>query len=215
MNRGKLVIVIILGVALFAAGFSTWYHYRGQHRAISFWAANTAVLIAEAPQVRVFQLGESSAVSEESGAADEPGTPPDGADAESQPPAVVEFGGLDWKVVSSKDARSARGGNNVRRALVIDTTFDWKGPPSEEAPHWQYALAVNDGRYWATILFDFESRRVALAGGKKTALLDPAANADFQQFFAEQFPDEPGEQPDENASEKPAEDAAAEPADKK
>ncbi len=186
-NRGKLVIVFILAVALGAAGFSLWHHYRGQHRVLDFWGASTAVLIAEAPQVDVLRLGAARSID-----AQEESDPPSGAaDDEKPPEAAVEFGGSAWSVESSHEALAARGVGNLRRALVLDTTFDWHGPPAAQAPRWQYALEINDGRRWATVLFDFESRSVALTGGKKTALLDPAANEDFRAFFAEQFPPEP------------------------
>jgi hypothetical protein len=73
---------------------------------------------------------------------------------------------------------------------VLDGTFDWSTRPvdDEVEPHWQYAISMNDGRNWATVLFDFDSRQVGLTGGRKTVLLAPEANEDFRQFFAEQFP---------------------------
>ena len=100
------------------------------------------------------------------------------------------------KIAAALDARAAKGVSNIRRALVLDTTYDWQTAPSGDDPDWQYALQVNDGRNWATVLFDFESRKIALTGGKRVALLDPEANRDFQEFFAEQgFAKEEGESP--------------------
>jgi hypothetical protein len=225
MNRGKLVIIAIVTVALASAIFSTWYHYRGQHRALDFWGTRTALLIAEGPEVRVYQLGDSAPASEESAGNDNPppevadAAPPEGAPEEDLPPKSVEFAGLEWKVAGSQDAKKAKGISNVRRALVQDTTFDWKAPSDQEEPIWEYALVVNDGRYWATLLFDFETRHVALAGGKKTALLDREANADLYEFFVEQFGSEPADakpQPpaDQNGEQpaRPAEEPAVKPA---
>jgi hypothetical protein len=207
MNRGKLVIVTIVSVAVVAAVFSTWYHYRNQHRALDFWGTTTAVLIAEGPTVRVYQLGESAPAAEESVAGDEASPASESAEGNA-PPSAVEFTGLEWKVVATKDAKAAKGINNVRRALVLDLTYDWQSPRPAE-PQWQYALAVNDGRYWATLLFDFDTRQVALAGGKKTVLLDREANDDLHEFFKEQFvSDSPG-----NQTTSPADDPAAKPAD--
>ena len=228
MNRGKLVIIAIVSVALASAIFSTWYHYRGQHQALDFWGTRTALLIAEGPEVRVYQLGDSAPAAEESTGNDNP--PPEGEGAapaeEEAPPKSVEFAGFEWKVAGAQDAKMAKGISNVRRALVQDTTFDWKTPRDQEEPIWEYALAVNDGRYWATLLFDFETRHVALAGGKKTALLDREANADLHEFFVEQFgsepvdnkPQSPADQnsepakPAEEPAPKPAEEPAATPA---
>ncbi len=199
MNRGKLVIMAIVSVALASAIFSTWYHYRGQHQALDFWGSRTALLIAEGPEVRVYQLGESAPAAEESTGNDNPppggdsAAPAEGTPEEEAPPKSVEFAGFEWKVVGAQDAKQAKGISNVRRALVQDTTFDWKAPRDQEEPIWEYALAVNDGRYWATLLFAFETRHVALAGGKKTTLLDREANADLHEFFVEQFGSEPAD----------------------
>jgi hypothetical protein len=71
---------------------------------------------------------------------------------------------------------------------VQDTTFDWRRPVDESEPHWQYAVGFTDHRNWATVLFDVESGRVALTGGKQPVSLDPSANEELKQFFAEQFP---------------------------
>jgi hypothetical protein len=188
-NRGKLVIVFILAVALGAAGFSLWHHYRGQHQSLDFWGASTAVLIAEAPHVEVLQLGAARPLDTQ-----EDSDPLGGAADDGKPPeAAVAFGDSAWSVEASHEAIEARGATNLRRALVLDTTFDWHTPSTAPTPKWQYALEVNNGRLWATVLFDFDSHCVALAGGKKTALLDPAANEDFRAFFTEQFPPEPVE----------------------
>ncbi len=195
-NRGKLVIVTMLGVGLCAAAFAAWYQYRGQHRAHDHWGTTSAVLISEAPRVTVLWLGESGP-QEESTFQDQP------ADAEPARPRRVEFGDRSWKVLSSKDGQAARGIKNIRQALVQDTTFDWNSPPLDEEPEWQYAIGFTDNRNWATVLFDFETGRVALTGAKKTALLDPSAKKELQEFFAEQFADEASQSPAAPSAEAP------------
>lgn len=197
INPGKLVIVTMLLVALAAVGFSTWYHYQGQHRAQDFWGTTSAVLIAEGKHVRALQLSDSplETVSDEA------------STTESLAAPSIEFDGFTWKVLAAMDATAARGIGNVRRALVLDTTFDWRSPPSEGEPNWQYGLEFNDGKNWATVLFDFDTRQVALTGGRKVALLDPAAADDWRVFFGEQFSDEPGQAPEE----KPAGDSVEKP----
>jgi hypothetical protein len=181
-NRGRLVIVGIVALALVAALFSTWYHYQHAHRSREFWGTSMAVLIAQAPQVEALRLDATEA-----------GDSPDqAAEGESNMVLPIEFGGRSWSVVSAKEALKAPGMSNVRRALVLDTTFDWTSPPSDSPPHWQYALEFTDERHWTTVLFDFDSRQVALTGGRKTALLDPAASKDMREFFAEQFAEPKG-----------------------
>lgn len=189
MKRGTLTILIILVIAVTAGVVSVWYHYRNQYRAQQFWGTATAVLIDRGPKVEVLRLGEPDrTISLDDDAADEP--PPDEtpADADAPPaPKAVEFNQTPWIVLETKDAAQAKGLANLRRALVLDSTFDWSAPPADKEPDWQYGLSVNDGRNWATVLFDFDSRQVGLTGGRKTVLLAAEASRDFRDFFAEQF----------------------------
>ncbi len=167
-NRGKLVIVGIVGLAVAAAALSTWYHYRHSHRALDFWSPQAALTIAEAPEVLVMQLARVDQ--------------PQAADR------AIEFQGGWWRIVAEHDAKGARGMANLRRALVLDTTFDWQ-TQNDGQPQWQFAATYGAGSEATTVLFDFNSRQVARPERTRTALLDPAANSDFRQFFDEQFPE--------------------------
>jgi len=219
-NSGKLVIVTIVVVALGAATFAAWYQYRGQKNAMDFWGTTSAVLIAEAPQISIFELGEGSPTEQEQDESE----PAEAEEAETAHPHSLEYADRTWKVLTAKTGHEAPGIKNIRRALVQDTTFDWKTAPSDVEPDWQYAMAFTDNRNWATVLFDFETGRVALSGGKKSAPLDPAASKDLREFFAEQFADtKPANQPAEPPTdqipveqaappdEKPAEETSAQP----
>jgi hypothetical protein len=222
MKRGTIVILIILVVALAAAGTSVWYHYRNQHRAQAFWGTTTALLIDKAPTVELVALGEpdrSISLEADDPPAEQPAEKPDES-ADDAPPApqAVEFNQTPWIVRQTKDGSDAKGIANLRRALVLDTTFDWASPPAAEEPKWEYGVSVNDGRNWATVLFDFDSRQVGLTGGRRTIVLEAEANDDFRQFFAEQFPDskadatakEPDDAPGEPADGSPAEESSDE-----
>lgn len=212
-NSGKIVIVTIVVVALGAAAFAAWYQYRGQKNALDFWGTTSAVLIAEAPQISIFELGEAGPSEQDQ---DEP-EPAEAEGAEAGYPKSLEYADRSWKVLSAKAGHEAPGIKNIRRALVQDTTFDWKTTPKDDEPEWQYAIAFTDNRNWATVLFDFETGRVALTGGKKSAPLDPAASKDLREFFAEQFagsaPAEHSAKPpaDQPPADKPAEETPARP----
>jgi hypothetical protein len=213
MQRGTITILIIVGVALLAATASVVYHYANQRHAQDFWGGPTAALIDKAPHVELLTLQPAEpglSLDADSDADDEPAeaeqpaaqTSAEGQPAaESQPAAdapaepaeeaptvkALEFNGLAWIVSKTKDGTQARGINNLRRVLVLDTTFNWSELPSTEDPTWQYGLAVNDGQNWATVLFDFKARLVGLAGGRRTAVLNPEASDAFEQFFTEEF----------------------------
>jgi hypothetical protein len=210
-NSGKIVIVTIVAVALGAAAFAAWYQYRGQKNALDFWGTTSAVLIAEAPEISIFELGEAGPSEQEQ---DEPEAA-EAEDAEATHPKSLEYADRSWKVLSAKPGREAPGIKNIRRALVQDTTFDWKTTPSDVEPEWQYAIAFTDHKNWATVLFDFETGRVALTGGNKSAPLDPAANKDLREFFAEQFANSaPVDQTAEPPADQPPAEQGAPPADK-
>jgi hypothetical protein len=107
-------------------------------------------------------------------------------------------------VLEGKNAAAAPGIQNIRKALVQNTTFDWRSAEGDDEPDWQYALGFTDKRNWATVLFDFETGQVALTGGQKIARLDPAAAKDLKQFFEEQLPEQLStEAPADNAAENP------------
>lgn len=190
-NRGKFVILGILAVAVAASCFAVYYQYRAQDHAMDLWGKTSARLIAEGPQVEVLLLGdEADAELEES---------------ENAPPRVAS-GDMAWEVAASKDAVGARGTANVRRALVMDTTYDWDVAEAPPQPDWKYAMTFSDGRDWATVLFDFDSGQVALTGSRKTGRLNRMAADDLAQYFAEQLEDASGEQSKADAP--PVEEAA-------
>lgn len=197
MQRGTITILLILAVAVLAATASVFYHYANQRYAQDFWGVQTAALIDKAPTVEVMRLGEadpSLAVVEETPSENdtEKSTEPP-AEKQEEPadeaPATkaLEFNETPWLVLETRDARPAKGISNLRRALVLDTTYNWSDVPPESEPVWQYALGVNDGHDWASVLFDFDSRRVGLAGGRKVAILHEEAAREFKGFFEEQF----------------------------
>jgi hypothetical protein len=214
MKRGSIAILIILLVAVGAAAISVWYHYANQKLVQEFWGSSAAMLITRAPEVTAMQLGEPGR--QMSPDDDEPEPPADSEENETEgavltaPKMALEFNQIPWLVVASSDAAKAKGIGNLRRALVLDSTYEWSAPPAEE-PKWQYALDMTDDRNFAAVLFDFKTRQVGLAGGRRTLVMNEAAAAEFQKFFDEQLGDEqPGdearqaEQQPQEAEAKPA-----------
>ena len=57
---GKLLILVILGVALVMAGFSWWFRYNATHRAANFWGHVVAHAIRDAPQVEALIVRRTS-----------------------------------------------------------------------------------------------------------------------------------------------------------
>ncbi len=174
-NRGKLVIIAIVGVGLLAASLSVLYHRQSGRRVLELWGTETALLVARAPQVRVLELRPADA--------EEEPAPLDG----NAPIQRLGIGGRFYVIADSKDAAEARGLSNIRRAMVLDASYDWKAAGETAAPNWQYAMEFAEEGHRAMVLFDFESRRVGSTVNERTAALQPVAASDWRVFFAEQW----------------------------
>jgi len=182
-NPARILVVSIFAVALAAALFSLWYHYQSGRRALAFWGSETAVLIAHAPEVDVLVLEP----------ADAPGDREDDASRPSDRPIQrLGIGGRFYQVAEVKNAAHARGVGNIRRAMVLDVTYDWDQPAADK-PNWQYAMEFRDEGRAALVFFDFDSRQVAFSTSPATAVLDPAASDDWHKFFEEQFHIQPAD----------------------
>lgn len=173
-NPGKLVIVAMFALAILAVGFSTWYHYQNAHRSLDYWGTERASLIATAPEITVFEVTA------------DPNVPIDPAAIGTDVPTIIDAG-ITYRVRASKSADKARGVSNIRRALVLDTTYDWQDPPAADYErHWGYAMRFRDGANDAIVLFDLPVGLVSTSGGK-VARLNATAAADLGLFFREQF----------------------------
>jgi hypothetical protein len=186
------VIVGILAVALVATLFSLWYHIQNGRRALAFWSADTAMLIARAPEIDAIELvradeGTPKADAPAGDSATEPAAPAaNSTNIDERPVQRFGFGGKFYQALAVKDASQARGVSNIRRALVLDVTYQWDAPPAGD-PVWEYALEFRDGPRSALVLFDFSTHQVGLAQGTTNIQLDPAANDDWRKFFVEQL----------------------------
>ncbi len=179
-NPGKIVIVVLLGVGLAAALFSLWYQRQGGRRALEFWGAQTALLVARAPRIEALQLRPAAAAKAgDNGVGEAPL-------ASDEPLRRIGVGGRFYLVSDGKDASGAPGISNIRRAMVIDSPYQWDETGAAD-PTWQYALEFREGEQAAIVLFDFDSGQISSASGAATAVLRPAAVADWRSFFAEQF----------------------------
>jgi hypothetical protein len=55
-GRGKLVVALIMGVAVGAAGFAWWWNYAGSRKALEFYGAQGAHLIRTSPNAEILVL---------------------------------------------------------------------------------------------------------------------------------------------------------------
>jgi hypothetical protein len=171
-NRGKWVIVGIVGVGFVAALASLLYHRQTGRNVLETWGTETALLVARAPTVRVLQLQPAQNA-----------TPSD----EAQPIQRLGIGGAFYVVAAAKDATEARGLSNIRRAMVLDASYDWSAAAETAKPSWQYGMEFSENAQRTMLLFDFESRRVGSTVNDKTTVMRPEAASDWRKFFEEQW----------------------------
>jgi hypothetical protein len=181
-NSGKLVIIGLVAIGLAASLAALWYHRQSGRRALDFWGTQTAVLIARAPEVEALELRPA-----DEQAADQDNAPTPDARPDDRPIQRLGIGGRFYLVARAADASQARGAGNIRRAMVLDATYQWDSEPAVKRPRWRYALEFRDGPQAAIVLFDFDSGQLGSTTGTKTVAIDPAAVDDWRSFFEEQF----------------------------
>lgn len=162
IDRGKLVVTSILGIALALAAFAWWWNYQHGRRSHEFWGREQILLIRQARQVELLRLMPSAA---------EPG------DTEA-----IDFAGHSWTIVERKDVSQAQGLLHARFALNADASFYFDEPVATE-PHWQYAARfTRDGRS-ATVLFDFAQAELGIAEQQRAVRVVPKIVSGWKQFI--------------------------------
>ncbi len=122
MNRGKLVTVGIVLVAVAAASTAWWYSsVRGKH-ALAFWGGPAAFLIRTSEWTELWRF----------------------ADAGDDAPASVVSGSVGKSNVERFDVSRAPGLVHLRQALISDASYDWTETLPDGAPNWQFALHFRD-----------------------------------------------------------------------
>ena len=143
--RGKLAILVILGLGCGAAVFAIWYNQSQTRRITRFFGAPATVLIAQAPGVDFLQL---AAASESAG----------GADQEilaSQAQTLV--------VLSRQKISQAPGLTHLRHALRQDVSYAWTKLTTRNS-EWPYALQFIRDQRRVTLLFHPNKQLMTMLG---------------------------------------------------
>ena len=156
VQRGTWVTLAMLVLGLALAGLAIGVRYRAGDRALEYWTPPVALLIAEAPQVELWEL-----------------TPALAEKAPTRP--AVQIDGAAWHVAKVRDLSHAAGFSHARQALLEDTGYDWEKPPDPAAKAWQYAVHFENQGNQAVLLFDLEGGRAALVGRDEVVSIAPLA----------------------------------------
>ncbi|MEX2025742.1 MAG: hypothetical protein WEH44_00550, partial [Pirellulaceae bacterium] len=105
VNRGKLVVMLMLLAAVALAAFALWWNVASGRRTLEFWGQEAGARIIS-PQAAVELLWLEPAASD--------------ADSER-----LSIGGRTYAVVQKVEITSARGLVHARHALLEDASIDW------------------------------------------------------------------------------------------
>ena len=181
MNRGKLIVLGMFGLALLAIVFACWYLYQRDRRVMALWKPEGVRLIQNAGRAKgpgwmhLLQLAPVGSAS-----------PLNAAES-------LSIGKDEYVVVNAKDTAGLPGADPWRIRLVEDASFDWNAAEPAAAPIWQYAMRfATDRNVHLTLVFDFQGRRVmALERESPAELLGSTVAAELEKFFDGQFPKRP------------------------
>ena len=127
MQSGKVTTILILAVALAAAGYAWWHQQKRGDAALQFWGSADAFRVRHGETVELLTLAPMLA---EANSAD--ATP-------TELPLVRDAQRRAWQVRQRHDLSKIRGVLHARQALIEDASFEWSRV-AEASPDWQFAL---------------------------------------------------------------------------
>ena len=144
MQRGQVLILAILGIAVAMASYTCWHHYRKGYHALRMWGTESATLIRHAQQVRLLKLAPSSGSREENHLIND----------------RIRIGEEDFTIVQARDISTIRGLVHARHTLIVDRSFDWDRNVTSAPAEWEFALEFSDQDQHVTLVFALQQRIV-------------------------------------------------------
>lgn len=145
---GKLVIITVVLLAVFAAGFSWWFRYSSTRRTTRFWGGQNARLIRDAKRIHLVTLG------------------PMGPDHVHDANAAFadHYHVLDGLVgvVERREVTESRGLVHLRTELLMDRSYESFSGVLGSASDWKYGLEFRDAETSPplVIFFSADCRRL-------------------------------------------------------
>lgn len=169
MNRGKLVILLMLLAGCLMGGIAVTFHHWLSRRAIAWWGPENVEMIRSAPRLEALKLATAATT--------------DSAD-------VVTIGGVRYEIVERRDVSRAPGIDHVRHGLLEDAHFNWDQAAAVHPPAtWQFGMKfVADGRQFI-VAFDHDGH-IGRSDKDEIVSITPIATG-WSEFFAEQFGSSP------------------------
>jgi hypothetical protein len=172
MNRGKIIILLILAVAVGVSFYGIWFRHRQMRRVLESFSAPVAQLIAYAPEAELLMLGSPN-----------PGAIDPIAEYEE-----TRIGDRKYPVVNKKSVASIKGFGKLRADLVRDSSYNWNqaNNTSEAAANWQFVLVLADGKDRAQLALSPDSCQIMLLDAGPVLSIAPICEP-MKELLAEQF----------------------------
>ncbi|MCP4194514.1 MAG: hypothetical protein GY768_28235 [Planctomycetaceae bacterium] len=164
MNRGKLLILIMLTAGLTAGIVAWWYQYQQGVRVLELWDAEMAFQIRMAPECQLLQLNQPGIESDEQ----------------------IIIAGVPWGVGDRIEIGQARGIIHARQALISDASYNWNSDPPAH-PVWTEAIAFGSGPLQQTFALDLKQGVIRNLNQGNQGNLAPHVAAGLRKFLDEQW----------------------------
>jgi hypothetical protein len=159
-QRGKLVILLMIAVAIAMSGYAWWHQFQSGRRSAEFWGSAEAVRVRYAPHVefRVLRPAEESASQEK----------------------YLTILGVPYHVDEPVDVTQSRGLVHARHALVDDLSYDWNASIPTNT-NWEFLLRFRDRDQLVTVAFDAEQGLICFVDQSRVNQFIPKIAAAFRQ----------------------------------
>jgi hypothetical protein len=173
LNRGKLAVLTMFGLALVAAGLAWWFNFSRGNRTLEFYGRDAALAIRTAPKVELLHLEPVEYILE----GDSPET-------------LLYLGGSTRRVIGRTDISQANGLIHARTSLLADSSYDWHTDLTDCQRQMDFAVRFT-GETSTTLVFDFGCRRVWYAEYARSVTLIPKVAEGWQSFLTRQSANSP------------------------
>jgi hypothetical protein len=176
LDRGKLAVLLMLAVAVAAAGFAWWWNIERTKRSLALYGAEGAWLVRNGREVEILKLAPFG--SDDSTMENAPDSAPE---INSEP---LTLGDFTFAVADRYDVSRVKGLVHARSALVDDPSYDWDAPPQQlqgETIPWLVRFADERGEIYLAI--DPEERQLAVLPAGQRVRLIPKIAAGWQSFL--------------------------------
>jgi hypothetical protein len=177
MNRGTVLILLMISAGVAAGVLKVLQQHRHMDQVLASLSPRVVRLVAEASQAEAIQIQ------------------PQAAEQSKSRSATLKIAGQIYQIVDRKSVVGAKGFADVRDRLVADESYNWPPSGAEGGTlKWLYVLRFTDEDGHVDLAFSIPNQRhasIKLLGDGPTLDAHPIADG-LATFFAAQFEETAG-----------------------